>query len=505
VSHVALTGIAKSYGAAAALRGASLDLRNGEVHALMGENGAGKSTLIKILAGAEKPDAGTIAVNGRTVVVDGPQAAHRLGFRFIHQELNVVPQLSVAENMILGRRYPRRLGLAIDWRGLAREARAALDTLALDHIDPRVPMGRLTAVDRMLVRIAAAFHDFDGERGRVHVLDEPTAALSEGESERLFAIIGQLVQKGCSVLYVSHRLDEVLRIADRITVLRDGATAASLRASTASRAAIIELMTGRTLAEAFPAELGPARDDVVMTVDGLGDDVIDDISFDLRHGEILGIAGLDGAARGGVLRALVGGASRGSVRLAGRRIRRRQPADGWRAGLAYVPGERRSEGIIASADVIANATLPHLRRLARAGLWLDRDGMRREVAATTARTRLKATGLGQRLWQLSGGNQQKVVFARAVAGAPRVLLLDEPTRGVDIGAKFDIYALLREMTAAGAAILLASSDLDELIGMSDRILVLDGGRMASIVPAGGLTPKALLGLCYGDNGGDGDA
>lgn len=495
---LSVNGLAKSFGAVKALRSASLELRAGEVHALMGENGAGKSTLIKILAGAVTPDDGEIVVDGRVAAIEGPQRAHALGLRFVHQELNVVPSLSVAENLLLGRRLPRRLGLLIDWPALYREARAALGALGIDHIDPRSTMARLPLVDRMLVRIAAAFHETEGSRGRIYVMDEPTAALSAADAEKLFAIIDRLAREGCAVLYVSHRMDEVMRISSRVTVLRDGETRAVLETATTTRSSVIEAMTGRAVSEVFPPRQASAATGLALSVRGLDDAVLRDISFDVAKGEILGVAGLEGSGQNRLLRALVAGGVRGEIRIADRVALRREPADGWRAGLGYVPRERRSEGIVANADIIANVTLPHLGRLSRSRVLLDRRREQTAVETVARRTRLKSAGLYQRLWQLSGGNQQKVVFARAIAGTPGVLVLDDPTRGVDVGAKQDIYALLRELTAAGTAVVLASSDQDELIGMADRVAVMRNGRLATIVPALGLTPQALLGMCYGE-------
>lgn len=495
---LSVNGLAKSFGAVKALRSASLELRAGEIHALMGENGAGKSTLIKILAGAVSPDDGEIVVDGRTVAIEGPQRAHALGLRFVHQELNVVPSLSVAENLLLGRRLPRRLGLLVDWPALYREAGTALGALGIDHIDPRRTMARLPLVDRMLVRIAAAFHETGGSRGRIYVMDEPTAALSATDAEKLFAIIDRLAREGCAVLYVSHRMDEVMRISSRITVLRDGETRAVLETASTTRSSVIEAMTGRAVSEVFPPRRASAATGLALSVRGLADEILSDISFGVARGEILGVAGLEGSGQNRLLRALVAGGARGDILIAGRVAPRREPADGWRAGLGYVPRERRSEGIVANAGIIANVTLPHLGHLARSRVLLDRRRERSAVETVARRTRLKSAGLHQRLWQLSGGNQQKVVFARAIAGAPDVLVLDDPTRGVDVGAKQDIYALLRELTAAGTAVVLASSDQDELIGMADRVAVMRNGRLSTIVPALSLTPQALLGLCYGE-------
>jgi ABC-type sugar transport system ATPase subunit len=488
--------LVKSYGGAVALRDASLTVARGEVLALMGENGAGKSTLIKILAGAVAADGGTISLDGGAVTIRSPEDAHRRGLRFIHQELAIIPGMSVAENIFLGRSYPRRLGGFVDWRALSRRTRAALDAVGVADVSADAIMARLPVGDRMLVKIAATFLE-DVSPARLFVMDEPTAALTAEESERLFRIIAQLQRRGCGVLYVSHRIDEILRIADRIVVLRDGETRATLSERDASRSQLIELMTGRAAAESMrPANAAHPR--IALSVSKLGGGDLQDISFDLREGEILGIAGLADSGQDQLLKALMGGYARGELSIGGKIVRIRDPARAWKLGLAYVPRERRSEGLFLSQNITRNVVLPHLRRLSRLGVFLNRRAERIHAGDLTRRVRLKSAGLGQRVWRLSGGNQQKVMFARAVAGAPRVLLLDEPTRGVDVGAKFDIHALLREFANSAAAIVLASSDLDELLALSHRIAVLREGRISLIVAAEGLTPKDLLALCYGD-------
>ncbi len=486
--------LAKAYSGVPALKDASLTVMPGEVHALMGENGAG------ILAGATSPDSGTIAIDGQPVAIDYPSQAARLGLRFIHQELSVIPALSVAENLFLGKPYPRRFGMLADWRALNRAALAALRALEITTIDPSRKMARLSTGDQMLVKIAAAFLDEAGESAKLYVMDEPTAALTSEESERLFKVIASLAARGRGVIYVSHRMDEVMRIADRVTVLRDGETVATRNIAETSKAEIIEMMTGRTIAAAYPARHPAASPQTVLKVSGLGSTVVDGISFDLRAGEILGVSGLAGAGQSQLLRLLIGAdrAASGTIELDGRRLKPGDPAARWRQGIAYVPSERRREGLLPRASVVDNTVLAHLRTLSRAIVFRNR---RRELAKASeiaARVRLKSTGPQQPIFQLSGGNQQKVVFARAVLGAPYVLLLDEPTRGVDVGAKFDIHTLLRELAASGVAIVLASSDLPELIGMADRILVMREGRQAAIVPTEGLAQAALLTLSFGE-------
>ncbi|MBV8443682.1 MAG: sugar ABC transporter ATP-binding protein [Hyphomicrobiales bacterium] len=499
MSLLSVARLAKTYGGAAALRDASLTIEAGEVHALMGENGAGKSTLIRILAGVVQADSGEITVAGEPASIANARDAYRLGLRFLHQELNVASRLSVAENIFLGRAYPTRWGGLVDWAALRDRASAALAALSASHIAPETIVGRLAVGDRMIVKIASTFVDDASAPGRIFVMDEPTAALTSEESERLFRILDELQRRRAGVLYVSHRIEEVLRISNRITVLRDGVSQPPIATAEATREMLIERMTGRTRLEAAARPRQSTNARVALSVDRLTGKGLEEISFDVREGEILGLAGLGDAGGDRLLRALMGAMTGGSVAIAGEGVRPRGPAEGWRRGLAYVPRERRSEGLLLSQSISDNVALPHLNRLSHLRLFLNRLAERAETAAVGRRVRLRATGPRQRAWRLSGGNQQKVMFARAVAGAPRLLLLDEPTRGVDVAARFDIHALLREIAAAGAAVVIASSDREELLALCSRIAILTDGRLSRIVPAEGLTAARLLALCYGDD------
>lgn len=493
---LSISHLSKSYGASVALQDASLELKAGETLALMGENGAGKSTLIKILAGAVVPDGGEIRLGDEPAIIRSPARAHRLGLRFIHQELNIVPGLSVAENMFLGRDYPQRFGL-VDWRTLNRSARAALEPLGIDHIAPETSVSRLSVGDRMLMKIAGAFLEDEAAPARIFVMDEPTAALNGEESRRLHRLIDALRTRGCGIIYVSHRLDEVLAIADTISILRDGATRATLPANEATHARLIELMTGR---DAKQAESGTAMSDeapVVLSVRNLGGRGVSGLSFDLKAGEILGVVGLADAGAEEVTTLLSSGAAEGEVRLNGAPLALRGPYDAWENGIALAPRERRAEGLFLDDDIADNISLPHLARHNRLGLFLDRPAQYRRAQALGQKVRLRATGPGQKVRELSGGNQQKVIFARAVSGNPRVLLLDEPTRGVDVGAKFDIYALLRDLAASGTGIVAVSSDHEEILHLCSRVIVMRAGRLAAIAPAAELTPRRLLEMCYG--------
>ena len=482
-----------------ALDDVSISLTSGEVHALMGENGAGKSTLIRILAGLDRPDTGTIQLDDAPLPLASPGMMQTAGLRFIHQELHAVRGLSVAENMYLDHPYPQRAGL-VNWRALNAGAAAALARLNLGRIDPRGPMTALGAGDQMLVRIAATLVDGPGAAAWLYVMDEPTAALTSAESDQLFEVIGQLLRHGAGILYVSHRMPEVVRLADRVTVLRDGQRVSTRPLSETGQDLIIEEMTGRSLDGLFPprpdrAGQGPAPE--ILVAEGVSAGPLKEAGFALHAGEVLGVAGVAGSGRGALLRAILGEMPRsaGQVTLDG------QPLEGgagraWAAGLAYVPRERRSEGLMLNRSITENIALPHLRALARWRYFVDRRRQGAVARDQGRQVRLKAASLTQACAELSGGNQQKVLFARALAGAPKVLLLDEPTRGVDIGARFEIYRLIRQLSEAGMGVIMASSDLPELLGLSDRVAVMRDGRLAEILPADGLTEAALLARFY---------
>jgi ribose transport system ATP-binding protein len=487
-----LSGIVKSFGPARALVAAALSLRGGEVHALMGENGAGKSTLIRILAGLESAEAGEVTLDGALLRLGSPALAKAAGFRFLHQENHVVPSLSVAENMHQSRPYPQRFGL-VHWTKLRTAAADALGRLGASHIDARSVMGSLGAGDQMLVRIAATLLD-DGDEPWAYVMDEPTAALTGAEAERLFKAIAALKVAGAAVLYVSHRMDEVMMLADRITVLRDGAYVATRDRATTSRDEIIRDMTGRDMADLFPRRVATSGPQALSVRDlraaGLGP-----LSFEVAEGEILGVAGLSGSGREVLLRALIGAVPRtGDLDLRGVPLAA-NPAGAWAQELAYVPPERRTEGVMPRRALAETVALPHLARLSCLG-FVQRRKTARLVRRLAQDVRLRASGPDQPIAELSGGNQQKVLFARALAGDPAILLLDEPTRGVDVGAKFDIYTLIRDLAAKGAAVIVVSSDLPELIELSDRIAVLNAGRLSQFLSATGLTEAALLTACY---------
>ena len=491
--------VSKAFGSVPVLEGADLIVAPGEIHALMGENGAGKSTLIKILAGVLAPDTAEISIDGERVEIDSAATAYRLGLRFIHQEFNVVPTLSVAENIFMGRRYPRRGGFLVDWPRLNAEANRALTRLGIDHIDPSHQLGELALGDQMLVRISAALLD----DAKLYVMDEPTAALTRDESERLFKVLREIRASGSSVLYVSHRLDEIMALCDRASVLRDGKSIDSGMMADITHDDLVSLMIGRKVTDAYPKRGAAPTEAIAFSASALTARGIGPLDLDLRAGEILGIAGLSGSGQSELIRTLFGDLrpSGGAMTLGGETYAPASPGAAWKRGVAYVPRERRAEGLLMRRPIFENITLAHLQRQSLGGVFLTPRREQAFAGEIGGRMRLKAESPKQDLIELSGGNQQKVVFGRALGGAPKLLLLEEPTRGVDVGAKFDIYAILRDLAAGGTAIILVSSDLPELIGMSDRIAVMRQGRFDAVVDASGLGEDELINLSYGRGSG----
>lgn len=488
--------MSKAYGGVPALCDVTLSLKAGRVHALMGENGAGKSTLIKCIAGVVPADTMTVEKDGHIVPLASPQDAQNADFRFIHQELNIVPQVSVAENILLGRRFPRRFCLAINWPVVRARAQDALRFLGADHIDVRTLAGDLGAGDQMLIKIAAALvTDPETDKQAVlYVLDEPTAALTGEESALLFDVIARLTSTGAAVLYVSHRIDEVFEICDDVTVLRDGKNVSSGPVEQTTKDQVIRDMTGRDVRDAYPARAQPQTGRVTAQLAQVTTPRLRDISFDLYAGEILGIAGLAKAGQSELLGLFMGlePLRSGQASFLGGKLPS-DPAQAWGRGVAYLPKERRSEGLMLNMSIRANIVPPHLQTH---GVLARPRRERREALAISSRMRMKYDSIDQPVGQLSGGNQQKALFARALQGQPKLLLLNEPTRGVDVGAKFDIYQTVRAIAAQGCAIILTSSDLPEMLGMCDRILVLQEGRQTDLLDCASLTSADLLSHFY---------
>jgi rhamnose transport system ATP-binding protein len=491
---LSLTGIGKSFGGVRALDGVSFDVRPGEVHALVGENGAGKSTLVKVATGAHAPDAGEVAVEGRAVGALDPLRARRLGIAAIYQQPALLPDLSVAENIALGYE-PAGLWHRVDWRARRARTRELLDRVGA-RIDPDAVIHRLRMPEQQLVEIARAL----GTEARVLIMDEPTASLSARETTHLFAVIRELRRRGVGIVYVSHRLEELFELADRVTVLRDGRRVACCALSEVDRAGLIRLMVGRELSSVFPQKHGAAGEPV-LEARGLACRAsgLREASLTLYAGEILGLAGLVGSGRTEVARALFGldPADRGEIRLRGRAVKIDSPSRAVDLGIAYVPEDRRRHAVIGELPVSANLTLAVLRAVSRWGL-LDRAEERRLAAAMSAQLAVKAASLDVPVATLSGGNQQKVALGRWLAARPGVLLLDEPTQGIDVGAKSEIYRLIVELAGQGLALLMISSELPEVLGLSDRVAVMHEGRLVGVLPRERATPEAVLGLALGD-------
>ena len=478
---VCMRGIDKSFPGVQALKGAQFELAAGEVHALMGENGAGKSTLMKILAGIQARSAGEILLSGRPVAVESPRAAQDLGIAIIHQELNLMPDLTAAENIFIGREPRRGLGL-LDDRRLNADAQAIFDTMRLD-LPPRTPVGGLTVAKQQMVEIAKAL----SFRSRVLIMDEPTAALNDAEIADLFAIIARLKAEGVGIVYISHKMDELKRIADRVTVMRDGAYVGTVPMAETPVSRIIAMMVGRELADAGTPQVPDRPGEVMLDVRGLSRGrAVRDVSFVVRRGEILGFAGLMGAGRTEVARAVFGADRRdaGEIRVAGRRVDIRTPRDAVRAGIGYLSEDRKHFGLATGMSVRDNVALASLGRfVGRAGLL--REGAMREAAeGFIGRLAIKTPSDEQEARLLSGGNQHKVVIAKWLLRDCGVLFFDEPTRGIDVGAKAEIYKLMNALAAEGRAIVVISSELPEVLRLSHRIAVMCEGRLTGVLPAG---------------------
>ena len=488
------SAIAKSFAGVHALRGVSFDLTGGEVHALVGENGAGKSTLIRIFTGAEQPDAGGLRVAGGAAGRLDPSAARALGIAAIYQQPSLFPDLSVAENIALAldRSSPWR---PIDWT--ARRARAAeLLGRVGASIDPDRLVQSLSMPEQQLVEIAKAI----GADARILIMDEPTASLTDREVDRLLDVIRRLRAEGTGIIYISHRLEEVFAIADRITVLRDGETVGSFGREGATPEQVIRLMVGRELTAVFPKRHVPLGD-VAIELRNLSSRAsgVRDVSLAVRQGEIFGLAGLVGSGRTQLAETLFGltPADGGEIVVRGAPIRIASPRDAIDAGIAYVPEDRRRHGVVLQMDVASNASLASLGRFSRRGL-IDRRAERQSARRFVERLRIRTASVRAAVGTLSGGNQQKVALARWLCASPSILVLDEPTQGVDVGAKAQIHALMQDLAADGLAVLMISSELPEILGMSDRIGVMRGGTVRAVLPRAEATPDAILSLALGN-------
>jgi rhamnose transport system ATP-binding protein len=488
-----LTEISKAFAGIQALKGVSFDLLPGEVHALVGENGAGKSTLIKVITGAYLADQGTIEVQGRPVINLDPVRARDLGIAAIYQQPALFPELTVAENIAIGLE-PGGGWRRVRWGRRRARARNLLDRIGA-LIDTETEVRKLSMPEQQLVEIARAL----GADARILIMDEPTASLSDREVARLFAVIHELKSHGVGIIYISHRLEELPQVADRVTALRDGVLVGTRRMTEVSRGELIRMMVGRELSAVFPKTLVEPGD-VVLEVRDLACAIggVHDVTLSVRAGEIVGLAGLVGAGRTELARLLFGvtPAESGEVRLRGRSVAIDSPARAVELGIAYVPEDRRRHGVILDMTMAANTTLATLRAVSRFG-FLDFRQERASAAHLVHQLGIKTASLETRVSNLSGGNQQKVALARWLAANPAVLILDEPTQGVDVAAKAEIHRLMSELARRGLAILMISSELPEILGMSDRIAVMKGGAIVGVLDRASATQEAIMDLALG--------
>jgi rhamnose transport system ATP-binding protein len=489
---LALVNVAKAFGAVRALDGVTLELRAGEVHALAGENGAGKSTVVKTFAGVHRPDTGEVRLNGEPVTFHGPADAQHVGVAVIYQEPTLFPDLSVAENIFLGRQPRTGLG-RIDRRALHTATAELFERLGV-ALDPRQPARGLSIADQQMVEIAKAV----SRDARVLIMDEPTAALTGQEVARLFAVTRNLREQGCAILFISHRLEEIFELCQVVTTLRDGRYIATERVADLTPDDLVQRMVGRELDELYPKqEVAPGE--VVLKVSRLTrEGVFTDVSFEVRRGEIVALAGLVGAGRTEVARAIFGVDrwDAGSVEVSGQRLPKGSPTAAMSAGIALVPEDRRQQGLVMDASIERNMGLTHLASLRR-GPLISRSLERDAARDWAIKLQLKYARLSDAVGVLSGGNQQKVVLAKWLATTPDVLIVDEPTRGIDVGTKAEVHRLLSELAAQGMAVLMISSDLPEVLGMADRVLVMHEGRLAAEIPRTQATEETVMAAATG--------
>ena len=487
-----MEGITKTFPGVVALDGVSLTVKRGSVHALMGENGAGKSTLMKCLFGVYQRDGGRILLDGKEVSFKSSREALEGGVAMVHQELNQAMSLTVMDNMFLGRfpRVSRYIPFTSD-KKLYERAKRALDELSIE-IDPREKIENLSVSRRQMIEIAKAV----SYRAKVIVFDEPTSSLTESEAEKLFEIIAELKERGCGIIYISHKMDEILRISDEITVMRDGKKIETRAARDITTDEIIRLMVGRTLAERYPEKTN-VPGEILLKINGLSSRIsrLSDINLTLREGEILGIAGLDGSGRSELLESIFGLRSTdgGKIILRGKKIRNGTPREAIKNGFALVTEERRATGILGILSITSNTVISSLKNFKR-GALLSKKKMSAATVDSIRRLRVKTPSEKTAISNLSGGNQQKVILARWLLTSPEVMMLDEPTRGIDVGAKYEIYKLIIELASAKKGIIVVSSEMGELLGICDRIAVMSGGKIAGTLDVSDATQEKIMAL-----------
>jgi ribose transport system ATP-binding protein len=488
ISSVEMIGISKKFGGVQALKDVTFNVRPGEIHALVGENGAGKSTLMKVLSGAVRREQGSIRIGGHDAEIVSPHGARALGIRVIYQEMVLAPDLTVAENISLG-----ELGKVVDWAGIRAKAKAILTDLGFS-IDPGELVRRLPVSLQQVVEVAKAL----STETKVLVLDEPTAVLTPKDADRLLELVRTLARRGVSIIYISHRLEEVFAVADRVTVLKDGQTVATRNISDVTPSALIDLMIGRPITQLFPKSKRTPGEEVLRVEDLRRDPSVRGISFSVRSREILGIAGLVGSGRTETVRALFGAdrLDSGQVYLHGQRLRIRSPKDAVKAGIALIPEDRKTEGVVLGLPIRENMTLPSLNAFTS---WLGvipRQNERSFVEQRIKELRIRTPNGELAAGSLSGGNQQKVVLAKWMSERFKVILFDEPTRGVDVGAKAEIYQLIDQLAERGVALVIISSELLEIIGLSDRVLVMNQGKVTGLLDKEQISERNIMELAF---------
>ncbi len=493
VPALSMTNIRKEFPGVLALDNVSLTVLPGEVHALLGENGAGKSTLMKILAGAQPKDTGEISLYGQPAHIDSPQKAMSLGISIIYQEFNLVPFLTVGENIYLGREPRAPIPGFVDFKKLYADAQAVMDKLGV-KIDVRAQVHTLSVAQQQMVEIGKA----TSRHSKIIVMDEPSATLTDHELQSLFNMIRQLRDEGVSVVYISHRLEEVFEVCDRATIMRDGRWIATEEVKNLTREDIIRLMVGRELKDAIPKVAAPFGDPALTVKNLCREGVLDNISFTVRKGEVLGIAGLVGAGRTETARAIFGAdpITSGSLEIFGKPVKIRSPQEAIRNGIGLVTEDRKQQGLVLGMAVRENITLANLQSLATLG-FVRRNEEKNVAEEYRTSLSVKTPTIEQTVQNLSGGNQQKVVLAKWLFTDAKVLIFDEPTRGIDVGAKSEIYKLMNELAAQGVAIIMISSELPEVIGMSDRILVMHDGRITGELMRDEATQEKIMHLATG--------
>ena len=486
-----MRGITKEFPGVKALDGVSLTVRAGTVHALMGENGAGKSTLMKCLFGIYSKDSGTITLEGKEVNFKSSKEAMENGVAMVHQELNQALTRTVTDNLWLGR-YPKVGGIMVSESIMRKRTKEIFDELEV-HVDPKAIMSTLPVSQRQMVEIAKAV----SYNAKIIVFDEPTSSLTETEVEHLFRIINMLRDRGCGIIYISHKMEEILRISDEVTIMRDGQYVATRPASELTMEEIIRLMVGRELTNRFPPKEN-VPGEVILEVEHLKGKYtrLKDASFQLRAGEILGIAGLDGSGRTEVLENLFGAMTKesGTIRLHGKEIKNRNPRESIKNGFALLTEERRATGIFGIRSILDNTVISNLKNYLIGGICLSDKKMRQDTEWSIQAMRIKTPSQDTQIRSLSGGNQQKVIIGRWLLTKPEVLLLDEPTRGIDVGAKYEIYELIINLATEGKGVIMVSSEMPELLGVCDRILVMSGGQLAGEVDAKNTSQEEILTL-----------